>query len=443
MSSDDVPGGRSVAETLGDALSRLAARLAARDDGARVDVVPPVALEFALNGGPNPLIGRYYGELLTQDRPLPAEALILDLGCGYGRIALDLVPRLTDQQIYVGLDPNAEAVEWATRNIAARWSNFSFHRIDVVSGPYNPDGTVTATEFRFPFDDDTLDLVFMISVMTHVDLATVEAYVREASRTLKPDTGRLVATFFLLDDEVESLLAAGRSPFRMPWRAGESRVENRDEPELAIAHPRERVLQILREAGFARTTVFEGSWSGRSGTREMDYQDLVIGDLRAVAEVAPPGRSLDADSSFGDTGRLLAARGVTPESLAPFLEWAATLSLNGLWWERSGIELELAEEGRSIPGRVLDTAMCRELGFSDAAPDGAASGAFLAFDESAILAGVAAASASTAAVFGFIHEVVGNGIRVDDALRAGGTVRQRRRDGTAPEASIPSSPLAR
>lgn len=418
----------STADAVYEGLASLAALLEYRSEASESGVTPPIELEQRLNGGRNPLIGRYYAELLTQDRLLPPDARILDLGCGYGRIALDLVSRLSDEQRYVGLDPNAEAVEWATANIAGAHPNFSFDRIDVVSGPYNPEGTVQGEHFRFPFDDDELDLVFMISVLTHVDLKTVEAYMREAARTLAP-TGRLVATFFLLDDEVDALIDEGAAQFRMPWRVGESRVENPDEPELAIAHPRARVLEIAGDAGFDHVVVRDGNWSGRPGAREMDYQDLLIADVRtssADSRVVPG----EEDPELRDLAGRLASAGITADSLPRFLSWAASVSCNALWWESAGIP------------RVLDglrLTVSRDLGMGRSAPDASASGAFVPVDDDVVLRAVVAAGAraSRAVVVALIGEVVRNGLLVDRAFRSGTPPVQRLAGGAERVAPIP------
>ena len=353
--------------------------------------VPPPALEHRLNGGANPRIARYYADVLTRPT-LPADAQILDMGCGYGRIALELATRLAATQRYVGLDPHLDAIDWAAGNITPLHPNFTFAQVDISSKVYNADGTLDGSSFRFPFEDSSLDLVFMVSVLTHVDIDTLTTYAREAARTLKP-TGRLVATLFLLDDEVDELIAAGRSVFEMRWPHGPSRVENPKNPELAIAHPRDLVLRIFAESGFSDPAIVEGSWSGRPGHGPMDFQDLVIAPRSAAAaaawdsmdgSISGPSAVLDHDpelkngvagsaetpetETFQDAAAQLTAIGLpNRDAAAELLTWANPIIINALWWQDRGFSLAV-DHGDRLEPFGFSFAACRALGFDERAP---------------------------------------------------------------------------
>ncbi len=256
-------------------------------------------------------------------------------------------------------------------NISPRYPNFTFQRIDIKSRPYNPGGVLNGSDFRFPFEDASLDLIFMISVLTHVDLATVETYFCEATRTLKPDTGRLVTTTFLLDDEVDALLTAGRGHFRMASTHGSSRVEN---PELAIAHPRRAVLDILDSAGFAQSTVFNGYWSGRAGVTPMDFQDLLIAGRRGgtvsrlPSQPAMPPRG--GDSALQRVcGRIAALADGNEFHLSRFFTWSNAVTLSAFWWLCDGLTLALAGEASTGADRWhLDFDRLRKLGLEKIRP---------------------------------------------------------------------------
>lgn len=352
---------------------------------------PPPALEHRLNGGANPRIARYYADVLTRPT-LPADAQILDMGCGYGRIALELATRLTATQRYVGLDPHLDAIDWAAGNITPLHPNFTFAQVDISSKVYNADGTLDGSNFRFPFEDSSLDLVFMVSVLTHVDISTLTAYAREAARTLKP-TGRLVATLFLLDDEVDRLIAAGRSAFTMRWPHGPSRVENPKNPELAIAHPRDLALRILAESGFSEPAIVEGGWSGRPGHGPMDFQDLVIAprsteaaaawesmnesasgpsavpdhDPELTESAAGSAETPETDAFQGAAAQLTAIGLPNRDAAAELLIWANPVIINALWWQDRGFSLAVDHGDRLDPFGFSFEA-CRALGFDERAP---------------------------------------------------------------------------
>ena len=357
------------ADDLEQYLLELTARLSADARKGRVPYgVPPPQLEHHLNGGSNPSVARYYADVLTSPA-LPPNARILDMGCGYGRIALELATRLTPTQQYVGLDPHLAAVDWAAGNITPRHPNFSFDQVDIASKVYNADGTLAGSTYRFPFEDESLDLVFMISVMTHVDIDTLTAYVHEAARTLAP-TGRFVATFFLLDDDVDQLLASRKSTFSMRWPHGPSRVENPKNPELAIAHPRDLVLRILADAGFSAPMIAEGNWSGRTGTGAMDYQDLLIAPRSATAKVVPdavlpdPAPVLTVDpAALHDAASCFERIGLhDAHSASELLTWANPVIINALWWQDRGFTLAV-DHGERLEPFGFSFPACRVLGF--------------------------------------------------------------------------------
>lgn len=115
---------------------------------ARISVVaqPPFDFEVSFNGGVAPDVARHYADILL-NKDLPGDARILDMGCGFGRIAMALAKRVGPKVHYTGLDPNAAGIDWAQRNITSHYPNFSFRHIDIVSRPYNPQGTVAGAGF--------------------------------------------------------------------------------------------------------------------------------------------------------------------------------------------------------------------------------------------------------------------------------------------------------
>jgi len=63
--------------------------------------------------------------------------------------------------------------------------------------PGDAGGGIPATEFTFPYEDDSFDLVFGLSLFTHLLPADLERYLHETRRVLRPG-GRSLYTFFLL-----------------------------------------------------------------------------------------------------------------------------------------------------------------------------------------------------------------------------------------------------
>lgn len=97
---------------------------------------------------------------------------ILEWGCGCGRIARHFVGENVD---FRGIDINAEAIAWCSENLLGRFS---------------------LCELLPPLDfpDESFDLIYAGSVVTHLSLDTQSAWMKELHRLLKPD-GRLLLTF--------------------------------------------------------------------------------------------------------------------------------------------------------------------------------------------------------------------------------------------------------
>jgi hypothetical protein len=98
-------------------------------------------------------------------------------------------------------------------------------------------------------------------------------YISEVSRLLKPGGGGLV-TFFLLNPESESLIAAGKSRPSLVYEAEHgSKAEKPDLLEFAIGHQEEFVVQAFRRYGMRMQVMEYGAWCGRINGRY--YQDFV------------------------------------------------------------------------------------------------------------------------------------------------------------------------
>ena len=195
---------------------------------------------------------------------------VLDIGSGIGNLALALAPTLTGT--YDGIEIHPEAVAWCQRAISGRYPRVRFHQADVSSSAYNPGGRLTASAYRFPFEDASFDFVYLGSVFTHMLPADVEHYVDEVGRLLAPG-GTCAASFFLLNDARRDAVNAGRSfmSFHHPDQSGLARVHDPSRPEAAVALNEQFVLDAYAKAGLRVDRIRPGDWW--SGTA--DDQDVV------------------------------------------------------------------------------------------------------------------------------------------------------------------------
>ena len=117
--------------------------------------------------------------------------VVLDLGCGPGRLAVSLANR---QVAYVGIDCCKEAIDFA-RTLFAPYPHLKFLHSDIYAEVYNPSGKLKDRDFTIPYPDETFDCVTAYSFFTHVDYPhPTTHYINESWRCLKPG-GLFVATW--------------------------------------------------------------------------------------------------------------------------------------------------------------------------------------------------------------------------------------------------------
>ena len=193
---------------------------------------------------------------------------VLDIGSGIGNLALALIG--SHQGSYDGIEINREAAAWCQRAIAPRHPRFRFHHADIEGGAYNRGGRLSASQYRFPFDADAFDFVFLGSVFTHMLPGDVAHYLREIGRVLAPG-GTCVASYFLLDDERRPHVATGQAFMTFSFEIESGRLHDRARPEAAVAIEEAFVTAAYRNAGLTIERIRRGDWwSGRA-----DDQDVV------------------------------------------------------------------------------------------------------------------------------------------------------------------------
>ncbi len=223
-------------------------------------------------------------EALRERAGLAPDASILDVGCGWGRLALPLARVIDERGRYLGMDVAAGAIEWCRDAISATDPRFRFHHADVRSTLSNPGGrTEPSAAVLLPWEEQ-FDVVVATSLFTHLLPDGALRYISEAARLCRPG-GTLFATYFLMDEEAAALCAVGRSRHRFPARHGVAHLATAEVPEDAVAFPPDFIISALQAAGFD-TEVLPGAWCDRAGPA-FDYQDVIVGRRRGGVAAAP------------------------------------------------------------------------------------------------------------------------------------------------------------
>jgi SAM-dependent methyltransferase len=213
---------------------------------------------------------------------------VLDIGCGTGRFALQLLgrPHFFHGR-YHGFDVDARAIEWARANVPS--SRTEFVCVDLRNEHYNPNGADVADTFRFPYEDGSIDFAFAVSVFTHLPSAVTAHYLKELRRVLAPQ-GRALASFVLLDDACDALtepaltrlydgvllangLASDASAGRVFHMDGYA-TATPGNPMIVTFYDELRVRELAQTAGLEVRAVHHGSWSRIDGGPA--FQDLIV-----------------------------------------------------------------------------------------------------------------------------------------------------------------------
>jgi ubiquinone/menaquinone biosynthesis C-methylase UbiE len=243
----------------------------------RNGMIPPRSMTF-IGGGDFLKIGEEFKQHFIELGHLQPNHHVLDVGCGIGRMAIPLTGYLSKEGEYWGFDIVKKGIEWCQQRISPKYTNFHFAHSNVYNKYYNPKGNIRAQDFKFPFDDQFFDFVFLTSVFTHMLPADVENYIAEISRVLKPG-GRCLITFFLLNEETVSLMRSGKSTLDFKFDLSGCLSTEENKPEAAIAYEEEMVKSLLYKNDLLMLEpVYYGSWCGRQNF--LTYQDMILATKR-------------------------------------------------------------------------------------------------------------------------------------------------------------------
>ncbi|QQO57661.1 MAG: class I SAM-dependent methyltransferase [Thiohalocapsa sp. PB-PSB1] len=240
-------------------------------------MIPPRSMIF-VGDGDFEKIGEEFKKYFIELANLQSSDRVLDVGCGIGRMAIPLTNYLSRDGEYCGFDIGKNGIKWCQSRISPKFSNFYFQHSDVYNKHYNPNGKIQAQNYRFPFDDESFDFVFLTSVFTHMLPSDLENYLSEISRVLKHE-GKCLITFFILNEESENLVRSGSSSLNFNHKMQGCMTISENDPERAIAYSEEFIFRLFKKYGLQISLpIHYGSWCKRDTF--LTYQDLVIAAKR-------------------------------------------------------------------------------------------------------------------------------------------------------------------
>lgn len=236
--------------------------------------LPPVKLRF-MNESDEQFrdIGKNNFSLL-EDYGFEQSSTVLDIGCGYGRLAYALnVERPDFNGQYLGLDILEKHIAWSKKAFKKKNKFFKFESINVKNDRYFVEGKISPSDYRLPIDANHFDFVSLFSVFTHMYEADTLNYLNEINRVMKID-GTCIATFFTYDDAVLAKVNNRDGGISLTHELNEhTRYFNSEDPLHAIAFQYDYLCALITQCGFSVEMTSSGHWAGGQSPH---YQDVFV-----------------------------------------------------------------------------------------------------------------------------------------------------------------------
>ena len=236
-------------------------------------------LSDLIGGGDPEVIAREILAVLIKYARLSPDEVVLDVGCGCGRIATGLTQYMSPTSRYVGVDIVPGFIDFGRKFISARYPNFHFSLLDQANQSYDwwrqigdKSGVRSLAEL---LGSEQADLAFAISLFTHLDFDDALKVLLDIHPLVK-DSGRVFVTIFLLDDCAAEAVQNHRSEFSFKYKTKSEKLfaEKAEEETYAVAYTEEVLAKLLDRAGFALEKVIRGYWS--TSEPGETYQDGIL-----------------------------------------------------------------------------------------------------------------------------------------------------------------------
>jgi SAM-dependent methyltransferase len=245
---------------------------------------------------------------LLVDFGMTKDSAVLDVGCGYGRLALGILHATDHRGSYLGFDILARQIDWCQTTISPSFPKMRFVHLDIRNGRYNPRGTIEPTEASFPARSASTDVCALFSVCTHLYRPDIERYLDEIRRVLRPG-GVAITTWFLFDEARLAHATSSRATYPMIHILDEvTRFTEEGNPLRAIAYQEAAVRGMARAARLEVLAVDRGTWAGEPGRVFQDVVVLRRSESDVLVDPEPKGPGISARAAIAGRRAIIRAR---------------------------------------------------------------------------------------------------------------------------------------
>ena len=201
------------------------------------------------------------------------DSSILDIGCGYGRLAHAFIRNKNFHGEYIGIDILPNHIEWCKSNLFDYCGKLiNFYCIDMINDIYNPSGSLNVKNINL--DISPMDLVDIINVFNHMYYEDIRSYLYKIYNLMDKNV-KVYISLFILNDEQRKLEGENRSS--LPMKYGCERFYKyycKCKPLYAIAYEERALFNLFNEISYKVENIVYGSWCGRQN-KDL-YEDIII-----------------------------------------------------------------------------------------------------------------------------------------------------------------------
>lgn len=219
-------------------------------------------------------IGRSHLDYFIKVLGLKPSDNVLEIGSGNGRIASSLTSYLENGS-YIGVDIMKPFIKWC-QEAYRDYDRFTFKHINIYNKYYNKFAFKKSRNFKFPFESEKFDFIYLTSVFTHMHSKDINNYLSEIGRMLKPG-GIVFITYFLINEETKKLMKEGKSMRSFKTYTEFSYTDNPKNPESAIAFDEVFIKSLYSKNNLKISNISLGKWRFPKMHKSLTHnQDRII-----------------------------------------------------------------------------------------------------------------------------------------------------------------------